>query len=240
MQDNHNYNKEKRIIAGLKFLLLLIVIVGVPAFLYLKFGAEVFSKDSADKVVAYLTAHSKQSAILIIGLQIVQVIVSILPGQPIQFASSYMFGIAKGFSLSIIGAIIGASFAFYLAKLLGADMLHILFDKEKVDEYQKKLNSSKGLLIVLLIYLIPGAPKDLVAYVAGISEMKFKSFIILSSIGRSPGMLGSLLLGHFYGEGNYKAIIVLSVVVAIILIICLIFRKQLMNILDKMEESAAE
>ena len=237
MQASDNYNKEKKIIASLKFLLLLIVIVGIPAFLYLKFGSGIFSKDSADTVIEYLKAHEQQSALLIIALQIIQVIICILPGQPIQFASSYMFGIPKGFALSIIGAVIGAAISFYLAKLLGADMLHVLFDKDKVDDYQRKLNSSKGLFIVLLIYLIPGVPKDLVAYVAGISEMKFRPFIILSTIGRSPGMLGSLLLGYFYGEGNIKGIIVLSIIVSILLIICFIFRKQLMDLLDKIEES---
>ena len=238
MINRADYSKDKKILAVLKFLILLLVIVGIPAFLYLRFGSEVFSKDSAQIVIDYLKSHEQQSVLIIIALQIVQVIICILPGQPIQFASSYMFGILRGFSLSIIGAFIGAAISFYLAKILGSDMLQILFDKDKVVDYQRKLNSSKGLLIVLLIYLIPGVPKDLVAYVAGISEMKFKPFIILSTLGRSPGMIGSLLLGHYYGEGNYRAIIILSVIVAIVLIICFIFRKKIMYMLDKIEESS--
>lgn len=238
MINRADYSKDKKILAVLKFLILLLVIVGIPAFLYLRFGSEVFSKDSAQIVIDYLKSHEQQSVLIIIALQIVQVIICILPGQPIQFASSYMFGILRGFSLSIIGAFIGAAISFYLAKILGSDMLQILFDKDKVVDYQRKLNSSKGLLIVILIYLIPGVPKDLVAYVAGISEMKFKPFIILSTLGRSPGMIGSLLLGHYYGEGNYRAIIILSVIVAIVLIICFIFRKKIMYMLDKIEESS--
>ena len=233
-----NYSKEKRILTYFKFFLLLLLIAGVPAFLYLKYGSELFSKDSAELVISYLKAHKQQSAFLIIGLQILQVIICILPGQPIQFSSSYMFGILPGFALSIIGAVIGAAISFMLAKILGRDMLYLLFGEERVDDYRKKLNSARGLLLVLLIYLIPGVPKDLVAYVAGISNMKFRPFMIISTIARSPGMLGSLLLGHFYGEGNYRAIIILSIVVAIMLILCLVYRKKLMEFLDKIENSA--
>ena len=236
MQESKDYGNKTKIAAFLKFALLLIVIAGIPVFLYYKYGADIFSKDSAARIIEYLKANSRQSALLIVILQILQVIICVLPGQPIQFASSYMFGITKGFILSITGAAIGATVAFYLAKLLGRDMLHILFDKEKVEDYQRKLNSGKGLLIVLLIYLIPGVPKDLVAYVAGISEMKFKPFILISTIGRCPGMIGSLLLGHFFGAGNYSAIVILAAATVLLLIICFIKRKQLIELLDKIEE----
>ena len=236
MLETGDYSRKKKIAAIIKFVLLLIVIAGIPAFLYLKFGSEIFSKDSADCLVTYLMANKHISALIIVILQILQVIICVIPGQPIQFAASYMLGVGGGLLLSLIGAAIGATIAFYLAKLLGRDMLYLLFDKNKVQDYQRKLNSGKGLLIVLLIYVLPGVPKDLVAYVAGISEMKFKPFIIISTIGRCPGMIGSLLLGHFYGAGNYRAIGVVIIAAVIFLIICFIKRKSLIKYLDKLEE----
>lgn len=238
MQDKKDYSKQKKILAFAKFAILLAVIIGIPAFLYLKYGSEIFSKDAADKVVAYLTANQGISALLIIGIQALQVIICILPGQPIQFASSYMFGVARGLILSLIGAVIGTTISFFLAKVLGRDMLYVIFDEEKVEDYKRKLNSGKGILIVALIYLIPGVPKDLVSYVAGISDMKYRPFIVVSTIARSPGMLGSLLLGHFYGQQNYTAIIILCVVVAIILLICFIKKDAIMNKLDSLESDS--
>lgn len=235
MQDKRDYSNHKKILAYVKFAILLIVIAGIPAFLYLKYGAEIFSKDAADRVIAYLTANQGISALLIIVIQALQVIICILPGQPIQFASSYMFGVVRGLILSLIGAVIGTAVSFFLAKLLGRDMLYILFDEEKVEDYKRKLNSGKGILIVAFIYLIPGVPKDLLSYVAGISDMKFKSFISVSTIARTPGMLGSLLLGHFYGSKNYTATIILCVIVAIILLICFIKRDEIMKKLDSLE-----
>ena len=225
-------DRSKRIIAISKLILLVIIIAGIPAFLYLRYGSGVFSKEMAGTVVAYLRQNSKIAFLLIIGLQIFQVVVCVLPGQPIQFAASYMFGIGVGFLLSIIGAVIGTIISFYLAKVLGSDAMHMFFGEEKLRDYHRKLNSGRGLLLAFLIYLIPGIPKDLVSYAAGISEMRF--------IGRSPGMLGSLLLGHFFGNQNYRAIIILSVTVAVILLICFIKREALTGFLDRIEMKDAE
>ncbi len=230
-----NDSSGKKIIAILKLILLVLIIAGIPAFLYLKYGSDVFSKDTAYRVVDYLRQNSRIAFLLIIGLQIIQVVICILPGQPIQFAASYMFGVGKGFLLSIIGAIFGTIISFYLAKALGSDAMHVFFDEEKIEDYQRKLNSGRGLLLAFLIYLIPGIPKDLVSYAAGISEMRFRPFLLVATVGRSPGMLGSLLLGHYFGEQNYRAIAVLSVIVAIILLICFIKREALIGFLDRIE-----
>ena len=237
MNNGNDYSKHKKILAYLKFALLLMILVGIPVFLYLKFGSEIFSKDAAGALVTYLKANRKYAFSLIILIQMLQVIVCILPGQPIQFASSYMFGIMPALMLSLIGAILGTTITFFLAKALGRDMVSIIFDKDKVDEYHRKLNSGKGLALAGLIYLIPGVPKDLVSYVAGISDMKFKPFIIVSSIARIPGMIGSLLLGSFVERGDYRSTVVLCISVGLILIIFYIKRKSIMEFMDKLEES---
>ncbi len=225
----------KKIIAFLKLILLVVIIAGIPAFIYLKYGSGVFSKDTASRVVEYLQQNSRTAFLLIIGIQIIQVVVCFLPGQPIQFAASYMFGVGVGFLLSVIGAVIGTTISFYIAKGLGSDAVHVFFGEEKVKEYQRRLNSGRGLLLTLLIYLIPGVPKDLVSYAAGISEMRFRPFLLTATAGRSPAMLGSLLLGHFFGRQNYAAIIILSAVIVLILLVCLIKRKELISFLDMIE-----
>ena len=233
-------SSRKKIIAILKLILLVLIVAGIPAFLYLKYGSGVFSKDTAYSVIDYLRQNRKIAFLLIIGLQIIQVVICVLPGQPIQFAASYMFGVARGYLFSIIGAVIGTTISFYLAKLLGSEAMHLFFGEEKVKEYQRRLNSGRGLLIAFLIYLIPGVPKDLVSYAAGLSEMRFRPFLLAATIGRSPAMLGSLLVGHFFGKQNYTAMIIVTAAVVLLLLICLIKRKDLIDFLDRIEMKDAE
>ena len=230
----------KKVIAILKLILLVVIIAGIPAFLYLRYGSDIFSKDTAAGVVEYLRHNSSIAFLLIIGIQIIQVVVCVLPGQPIQFAASYMFGVGIGYLLSVIGAMIGTTISFYLAKLLGSEAMHLFFGEEKITEYQRRLNSGRGLLIAFLIYLIPGVPKDLVSYAAGISEMRFRPFLLAATIGRSPAMLGSLLVGHFYGKQNYTAIIIITAAILLILLICFIKRDKLIEVLDRIEMKDAE
>lgn len=235
MSEEASAGKYKKILAVTKLILLVIIVAGIPAFLYLKYGSEIFSKDAAERVVEYLRANNRTAAFLIVMLQVIQVVICFLPGQPIQFASSYMFGVAKAFALSLIGAVIGTVISFYLAKLLGKDAMHIFFGEEKVLDYKKKLDSGRGLLLAFLIYLIPGIPKDLVSYIAGISDMRFRPFLLVATVGRIPGMLGSLLLGHFFGKQDYRAMTILAVIVALILLICYIKREALIGFLDNVE-----
>ena len=233
-------SENRKIIAVLKLILLVLIIAGIPAFLYLRYGGEIFSKDAAYRVIEYLRANRNVAAILIICIQIVQVVICFLPGQPIQFAASYMFGVARGFIFSLIGAVIGTVISFYLAKLLGSDAMELFFGEEKVRDYKKKLDSGRGLLLAFLIYLIPGIPKDLVSYAAGVSNMRFRPFLLVATVGRMPGMLGSLLLGHFYGKQDYRSMIIISVIVAVILLICYIKRDTLIGFLDEIEKKDAE
>lgn len=235
-QKTEENNNKARTAAIIKLLLLAFIIIGVPLILYLNYRDTLFNTAWLKQLPTYLMRYKGAASLVLIGLQVLQVIICIVPGQPIQFAASYMFGVLRGYLISIAGAVIGATVSFYISRVLGSDAMHVLFGEEKIENYRRKLNSGKGLMAVLLIYLIPGVPKDLVSYAAGISEMRFRTFIIVSTIGRSPGMLGSLLLGHFFGKGNYKAIAVLAVITVIILVICAIKRKELVSILDRFEE----
>ncbi len=78
------------------------------------------------------------------------------------------------------------------------------------------------------------------SYAAGISEMRFRPFLLAATVGRSPAMLGSLLFGHFYGKQNYRALVILSVIVALVLLVCFIKRKNLIEFLDRLEMKDAE
>ena len=227
-------------IAVIKLIVLLSIIIILPIILYFTCKDTLFNLEWLKKLPALLSNNRIAAMLIFVLLQALQVIICILPGQPIQFAASYMFGVIGGYIISIVGAIIGATIAFYLAKFLGADAIKILFGHEKVENYKRKINSGKGLLITLIVYLIPGLPKDLVGYVAGISNMTLLTFLIISSVGRTPGMLGSLLFGSFFEQKNTTAIVVLAAICAIILLLCWTYRNKLISLMDRIEAEDKE
>ena len=127
----------------------------------------------------------------------------------------------------------GTVVTYYLAKVLGHDAMHMIFGEEKIQSALEKLNSKRGVIVVFLIYLIPGIPKDLCTYAAGLSEMKLKPFLILSLTGRIPGMIGSLLIGHNLQTGGYEIAAVIGGIAVVLFLLGLIFRKPIMRFSDR-------
>ena len=217
----------------LKFALLLLIIIGLPLYIYFFEPQLIDSMSSMENVNALFEHYHAESILVYIGAQILQIIICVIPGQWLQFAAGYMYGFWLGFLYSIIGAAIGSVVTYYLAKLLGRDAMHLIFGEARINEFIHKLNSKKAIVIVFLIFLIPGVPKDLCNYAAGISEMKLKPFLIVSLVGRSPGLMGSLLIGRQIEAGNYTGAIVVAAVAVVLCVVGIIMRKRLTGWMDK-------
>ena len=97
-----------RLVAVIKLSVLLLFIVGLPVLLYINCRDTIFNKAWLAHLPQFLAQYKGQAAVILLGLQILQVIICIVPSQPIQFASSYLFGVFRGYLISIAGAFIGA------------------------------------------------------------------------------------------------------------------------------------
>lgn len=229
-------DRRKLIISIIKIVLLVTIVVSIPLYIWFFHGEIISQWKSVDDVVAFLEHYETESIIVYIVLQIIQVIISVLPGQIFQMAAGYLYGFWAALLFAMTGAIIGTAISFMIAKVLGRDFLHILFGEERISYYVERLNSKRMYTLVFLIYLIPGIPKDMVSYASGISEIRFKPFIILSSIGRIPGMAGSLLMGTMLEDEKFGFAIGIGLVAVIMCILCVVFKDTLIKFLDKAYE----
>lgn len=224
----------KKAAAILKMLLLIGILVGIPAYILFCQRHILTDMKSFSTVVSYLRTYKKESFLLYLVAQILQILISFLPGEVFQFAAGYLFGVIPGLILSVIGATLGTLITFYVAKFLGEDALALFIKPKKLVKYRKMMNSERAYIVTFFIYLIPGTPKDICCYIAGISDMKPRPFILLSQAGRIPGMLGSLIFGAMYMDRNYKVMIALGVVVLAVILVCLIKRKDLNRFIDRL------
>ena len=229
-------NKRRVILSVVKISMLVLIVVGIPLYLWFFHGDWIKSFENINDVVAFLEKYETQSIFVYIGLQIVQIVISIIPGQVFQMAAGYIYGFWPALLFAMTGALLGTTLSFMLAKALGRDFLHIFFGEEKMSYYIERLNSKKMYAIVFFLYLIPGIPKDMVSYAAGVSEIKFKPFIIISALGRLPGMIGCLLMGDMMMEENYTGAVIIGVFAVITFALCIIFRKKIHGLLDKFYE----
>lgn len=235
-----NSSNKRKLAAFGKLLILLLILIGIPVLLIVVAKDKLLNAEYLSNLPTMLSAYPKTAFVILLLLQTLQIVVCVLPGQPIQLASSYLYGVGGGYVIAIVGATIGCILTYRIANFLGSDAIHLVFGEKRVQDYMKKLNSGKALTIVFLIYLIPGIPKDLVSYVAGISDINLKSFLIVSTLGRSPGILESLLIGSFWADKNYLGVGIVVVITLAILFVCFKMRTRIMNLIDSYEDEEAE
>ena len=233
-------NARKLILSTVKIAVLLLIVIGIPLYLYFFKMEWLKGFQNIDSIVAFLNQYKSQSILIYIGFQIVQIVISVIPGQVFQMAAGYLFGFWPALLYAMAGAVIGTGISFLLAKLLGRDFLHLFFGEERMSYYIERLNSRQAYTIVFFLYLLPGLPKDMISYAAGASEMRFKPFLLLSAVGRLPGMIGCLLMGKMVESKNYIGVIILAVLAVIACGLCLLYRKKINAWLDKMHKKIAK
>ena len=108
-------NKRKVIISVLKIFLLLIIVVGIPLYIYFFQRERLMEFDSFNAVVEHLGQYKLEAIPIYIGLQIIQIVISVIPGQVFQLAAGYLYTFLPALILSVTGSILGTKVRFYLA-----------------------------------------------------------------------------------------------------------------------------
>ncbi len=233
---DNSAKQKNRIFAIAKFILLIAIVTGIPLYIYLFQRDLISSFRSLDDVAEFLRQYKQFSVPVYLIAEVLQILISVLPGQLFQMAAGYLFGFVPGVILTLIGAVIGTVITFCLARVLGSDAVHMMLGEERSRQYTELLSSKKAYLITFIIYLIPGLPKDAVCYIAGVSDIRLIPFLTVSVTGRMPAMAGSVAFGALYMKQNYTGMIILAAAVGVICMISLIKRKELISFTDKLYE----
>jgi len=151
---------------------------------------------SSERLRSWIAAAGLRAPLLFVGVQALQVVVFFIPGEIPQIAGGYLFGVWQGSLLSLAGITAGASFNFLLARLLGVPFVRALFAAAEVERVRRLAESGRARLTFFLLFLIPGIPKDILCYAAGLSALSLPAFLLFSTLGRLPGVLGSAVMGE--------------------------------------------
>lgn len=185
-----------------------------------------------DRVRYFISSFGPLAPLAFIGVQVMQVIVSPIPGEATGFMGGYLFGAIQGFFYSTIGLTLGSWLAFSISRLFSPYMARRLTGSKAYN----KLNflvQREGLLIAFLLFLIPGFPKDYLCYLLGLSIMPTSAFMIISTIGRMPGTLMLVLQGSKVFEQQYSSFLILMGISFAVAIPSYVFRERIISSLSR-------
>jgi len=167
------------------------------------------------------------SPALFVLLQVFQVIVFMVPGEILQIAGGWLFGILPGSLLSIVGISLGSMVDFALARVLGKRFVKGLFGNQKLERFDRITHSPRAEAAFFLLFVIPGMPKDVLCFVAGLSTLRPATFLLVSMLGRVPGIVGSAVMGAAAYEGRTILLVFVAATAAVLFGLGAVFKDRI-------------
>lgn len=167
--------------------------------------------------------------LLLFGLQVAQVFLIVLPGEPMEILAGMCYGWFGGLIFITISVAIITALIFYLVRKAGKKFVYNFWDEEKIKKIENNKifqNPRKIEIIMVILFMLPGTPKDLLVYIAGLLPLKPIRFILISTFARFPSVISSTIAGANLAQGNWKmSLIVYAITFVIIGIIIVIINK---------------
>ena len=142
---------------------------------------EVFSRDN---LLQWMENSGRYAPIFYMALMTVAIVVSPIPSLPLDIAAGMYFGPLLGTIYSVIGATLGATISFLLARWFGRSLVervlrgHIAFCTQCSDKLLVK--------IVFFSRLLPVVSFDVISYGAGLTRMSIPAFVSATAVGMVP------------------------------------------------------
>ncbi len=187
-------------------ILLLVCIKLFPLVLSLK-DAEV-----REEFKGFIDELGFVGAVIMVLLQIAQIVVAIIPGEPVEILFGMMYGTVGGLLLSLLGVAIGETAVFMLVKRFGVSFAARFVNVKKFEELKFLKDARRRDSLIFLLFFIPGTPKDVLTYFAPFTGIDYLRFILLSTFARIPSVVSSTFAGASLSEGAFiKTVIIFAV-----------------------------
>lgn len=209
-----------------------IVCLIVVALLYPYFK-DIFEPGGVDLVIERMRDAGAFGVLILLLLQFIQIVVAFIPGEVTQMAAGMLYGPLWGSILILIGCAISSAFVYLIVHKLGAPFVKDMVPEKFLKKFEDFERTGRLSIIVFILFLIPGLPKDTFTYLVPLTDMKIRPFILITTIARSPGVILSAYAASGLLEGNIWQSVVIFGVLLLLALIALIFSNRIMNFLAR-------
>ena len=212
-------------------ILAIAIIVGIIIYMF-PVMRELSTKEGQLAFKEKVSSSGILGLLMLFALQVAQIFLIIIPGEPIEILAGMCYGPIWGTVFIMVSAGIISTIIFSLVRKYGKRFVYNFCDKEKVAKIENsKLfkNPNKIEMIMFILFLLPGTPKDLLAYIAGLLPINPVKFVLISVFARFPSVISSTLAGANLAVGDWKKSIVmyLSIVFVAIIVILIVDKDKL-------------
>ena len=186
-----------------------------------------------EQVEQFVAAFGHGAPLAFMALQIFQVILAPVPGEATGFIGGYLFGSLNGFVYSSLALTIGSWINFSIGRFLGKRWVRQWIPEKTLVRFDH-LVRRQGVIVLFLLFVFPGFPKDYLCLFLGITAISLKVFLVIASLGRMPGTLMLSLQGEFLFEKNYVVFIAVFTVTALLAFVTIRYRDTIYRWIEKL------
>ena len=143
------------------------------------------------------------------ALQVAQIVIAVIPGEPVEILAGMLYGGFGGFITCEIGILVGTVVVYYLARLLGYPIITAFIPEKKLQKFHFLQDERRLSLITFILFFIPGTPKDVLTYFVGFTKIKPLHFFAIATAARIPSVLTSTLAGGAMMNGNWQGAVLI-------------------------------
>lgn len=193
----------------------------------------VFEPGGVETLIELITSQGPLGVLILLGMQLLQIIVAFIPGEVVQIAAGMMYGPLWGSVVILVGCVLSSMVVYELVHKLGAPFVRSMVGEKQLLKFRQFELSGKFGVTVFILFLIPGFPKDVLTYIVPLSDMNLRTFLLLSTIGRTPGVIISTYAAAGLADGNTVTSVIIFVVAALIAIIVLLLRNRIIDAISR-------
>jgi uncharacterized membrane protein YdjX (TVP38/TMEM64 family) len=177
----------------------------------------------------YLLAYGPVSALIYIFVVAMHIVIIVIPGEIVQMAGGYAFGTALGALYAMIGTVVGTVIVFAATRLLGLSLVKALVHPKSFARFDFLINNPKSEIAIFVLFLIPGIPKDTLVYLSGLTPIKPLRFLLICTIARFPGVLGSAYIGAHLQKKEYLRVWIMFGIATLLFAIGILLRDKIIS-----------
>lgn len=207
-------------------IMVLIVVLLWPYF------HDLFEPGGIDRIITDVRDAGPVGFLFLLGLQFLQIVVAFIPGEVVQIAAGLLYGPWVGAIVILLGCVVSSAFIFALVHKLGAPFVQSMVPTQYLDKFRKFELTGKLNIVVFILFLIPGLPKDVFTYLVPLTDMRMRTFLLLSNVGRIPGIVVSTYAADGLADGRFMESAIIFAVAAVIAVLGIVFRERIMKALE--------
>ncbi len=222
--------QEKKQCAKLGLLIIgVALVIGALTLLCMPFFEKIGEPEFQQRFQEWVYSLGWKGCLVLLGIQVFQIVVAFIPGEPVELLAGILYGAWGGLAICLIGILLASTAVFFAVRKLGYPVVVRIFGKEKLDEFKFFNSAEKAEVVTFILFLIPGTPKDMLTYLAGISRIKPSSFLFLSTFARVPSVITSTVMGSTMSSGNWGMTVLVFLLTAAIGLVGILYKDKILH-----------